>query len=108
MRPNLLVHVLHYKKAKQLNDELFLHLNRKSEVRISKDLYEFYLIYNQKSLKLILNVSSQVALLLFGATKLPEIGKALGKSIKEFRKGIQTEEKNIENKQGGDEKKNSS
>ncbi|MGD0877598.1 MAG: twin-arginine translocase TatA/TatE family subunit [Anaerolineales bacterium] len=28
-----------------------------------------------------------VAFLLFGATKLPEIGRSLGKSISEFRKG---------------------
>ena len=34
-----------------------------------------------------------VALLLFGAARLPEIGKAMGKSIKEFKKGMQGEEK---------------
>ncbi len=28
-----------------------------------------------------------IILLLFGATKLPEIARALGKSIKEFKKG---------------------
>ncbi len=29
-----------------------------------------------------------VALLIFGPKKLPEIGSAIGKSIKEFRKGV--------------------
>ena len=29
-----------------------------------------------------------ICLLVFGATKLPEIGKALGKTIKEFKKSI--------------------
>jgi len=28
-----------------------------------------------------------IILLIFGATKLPDIGRALGKSIKEFKKG---------------------
>ena len=30
-----------------------------------------------------------VALLIFGAAKLPEIGKALGRSLSEFKKGMQ-------------------
>ncbi|MDD5216980.1 MAG: twin-arginine translocase TatA/TatE family subunit [Candidatus Omnitrophica bacterium] len=30
-----------------------------------------------------------IALLLFGASRLPEIGRALGKSISEFKKGLQ-------------------
>jgi sec-independent protein translocase protein TatA len=37
-----------------------------------------------------------ICLLLFGARRLPEIGRALGKTIKEFKKGlkeIDTEEK---------------
>ncbi|MEK6715854.1 MAG: twin-arginine translocase TatA/TatE family subunit [Candidatus Omnitrophota bacterium] len=29
-----------------------------------------------------------ICLLIFGAAKLPEIGKALGKTIKEFKKSI--------------------
>lgn len=29
-----------------------------------------------------------ICLLIFGATKLPEIGRALGKTIKEFKKSI--------------------
>tara|TARA_B100000809_G_C14667806_1_gene362045 strand:- start:311 stop:499 length:189 start_codon:yes stop_codon:yes gene_type:complete len=38
-----------------------------------------------------------IALLLFGAKKLPEIGSSLGKAIKEFRK-TQTDDSNSENK----------
>ena len=29
-----------------------------------------------------------ICLLIFGASKLPEIGKALGKTIQEFKKGM--------------------
>ncbi|MBN1621308.1 MAG: twin-arginine translocase TatA/TatE family subunit [Endomicrobiales bacterium] len=35
-----------------------------------------------------------VALLLFGASRLPEIGKALGKSISEFKKAFHGDDKN--------------
>ena len=35
-----------------------------------------------------------VALLLFGASRLPEVGRSLGKSIREFKKAFQGEEKN--------------
>jgi len=38
-----------------------------------------------------------IALLLFGAKKLPEIGSSLGKAIKEFRK-TQNDDSNSENK----------
>ncbi|MFC1501346.1 twin-arginine translocase TatA/TatE family subunit [Elusimicrobiota bacterium] len=34
-----------------------------------------------------------LALLLFGASKLPAIGRAIGQSIKEFKKGFQGENK---------------
>ena len=37
-----------------------------------------------------------IALLLFGAKKLPEIGSSLGKAIKEFRK-TQSDDSNSEN-----------
>ena len=47
-----------------------------------------------------------IALLLFGATKLPEVGKALGKAIKEFKKAIQPEDK--EDKPGDEEDKKQS
>lgn len=30
-----------------------------------------------------------IALLVFGAARLPEIGRALGKSLSEFKKGMQ-------------------
>ncbi|MCB4790289.1 MAG: twin-arginine translocase TatA/TatE family subunit [Elusimicrobia bacterium] len=33
-----------------------------------------------------------IALLLFGSTKLPGIGKSLGKSIREFKKAVSSEE----------------
>ena len=33
-----------------------------------------------------------VALLLFGSTRLPEIGKSLGKAIREFKKAMNGEE----------------
>lgn len=36
-----------------------------------------------------------IALLLFGAARLPEVGRAIGKAIHEFKKGI---------KESGDEK----
>jgi len=38
-----------------------------------------------------------IALLLFGAKKLPEIGSSLGNAIKEFRK-TQSDDSNSENK----------
>lgn len=34
-----------------------------------------------------------IVLLLFGAKKLPELSRALGQSLKEFRKGREEEEK---------------
>ncbi len=40
-----------------------------------------------------------IILLLFGAKKLPEIGRALGKALREFRKTSQ-EIKDDENKEG--------
>jgi sec-independent protein translocase protein TatA len=33
-----------------------------------------------------------ICLLIFGATKLPEIGQALGKTIKEFKKALKEED----------------
>jgi TatA/E family protein of Tat protein translocase len=43
-----------------------------------------------------------IALLLFGAAKLPEIGRALGKALSEFKKGTQEfkEEKGDDEKSG--------
>ncbi|MFA4992151.1 MAG: twin-arginine translocase TatA/TatE family subunit [Candidatus Omnitrophota bacterium] len=34
-----------------------------------------------------------ICLLVFGAGKLPEIGKSIGKAIREFKKGMKDEEK---------------
>lgn len=45
-----------------------------------------------------------IALLLFGARRLPEIGKALGKAINEFKKAYQGEEKKEENNSEQDNK----
>jgi sec-independent protein translocase protein TatA len=39
-----------------------------------------------------------VVLLLFGAKKLPEIGRALGEGIKEFKKAIQGKDDSEERK----------
>jgi sec-independent protein translocase protein TatA len=47
-----------------------------------------------------------VALLFFGPGRLPEIGGALGKGIRDFRKAFEGEEKEkIESDQSGGEKK---
>jgi len=40
-----------------------------------------------------------VALIVFGPSKLPEIGKALGKGIKEFKSGVTDEAKKPEEQQ---------
>ncbi|MCM8788504.1 MAG: twin-arginine translocase TatA/TatE family subunit [Candidatus Omnitrophica bacterium] len=45
-----------------------------------------------------------IVLLLFGAKRLPEIGRAFGKAIGEFRKGLKEVEKNIEQKEEKDNK----
>ena len=50
-----------------------------------------------------------IALLLFGAAKLPEIGRALGKALSEFKKGVkeiseETEEKDKDKDKGEDKK----
>jgi sec-independent protein translocase protein TatA len=37
-----------------------------------------------------------IVLLLFGAARLPEIARSLGKSIHEFKKGIKEVEKDVE------------
>jgi sec-independent protein translocase protein TatA len=42
-----------------------------------------------------------VGLLLFGSSKLPDVGKALGRSIREFKKAYQGEEEKKDNKNDG-------
>lgn len=46
-----------------------------------------------------------ILLLLFGAKKLPEIGSALGKAIKEFRRAGKETEDEKHTKNSSDEKK---
>ncbi len=46
-----------------------------------------------------------VLLLLFGATRIPQIARSLGKSASEFKKGIRESEEN-ESKSSEEEKKN--
>lgn len=40
-----------------------------------------------------------IILIIFGAGKLPQIGKALGSGIKEFKQAVNTDEKKTEEKQ---------
>lgn len=49
-----------------------------------------------------------VALVLFGAKKLPEVGKALGSFVKEFRKASQDITESITLEDQGPNKKNES
>lgn len=44
-----------------------------------------------------------ILLLLFGAAKLPELAKSLGKAKKEFEKGIKGEEENKGKEESGKE-----
>ena len=37
-----------------------------------------------------------IALLLFGAKRLPEIARSLGRSIQEFKKGLKSAEKELD------------
>lgn len=46
-----------------------------------------------------------VILIIFGAGKLPEIGKGLGKAIKGFKESVKEEEKGLEDAKKIDEKK---
>ncbi len=47
-----------------------------------------------------------IILILFGASRLPELARSLGSSVKEFRKGTQ-EEPEISKKEKSEEKKES-
>ncbi len=49
-----------------------------------------------------------IALLLFGSSRLPEVGRALGKTIREFKRSVSdTEETKDEAKDHADEQKRS-
>lgn len=43
-----------------------------------------------------------IVLIIFGAKKLPEIGKALGRSLMEFRKGMKEAKKELEEEEEKD------
>lgn len=45
-----------------------------------------------------------IALLLFGAKRLPEVGKALGNSIREFKKAFQGDDSSSDKKDDGEKK----
>lgn len=47
-----------------------------------------------------------IALLLFGAKKLPDIGRSLGKAINEFKKGMSGDEEKKEDKGNKDGESN--
>jgi sec-independent protein translocase protein TatA len=46
-----------------------------------------------------------ILLLLFGGSKLPQLAKSIGSSVKELRKGVQDETKNTETKGGANQSK---
>ena len=46
-----------------------------------------------------------VALLIFGAARLPQIGRALGKTISEFKKGLKEGESDTEKTEGSEKDK---
>ena len=48
-----------------------------------------------------------VVLIIFGAGKLPEVGDALGKGIKSFRKSVKEPDKNAEDGSDDEEKDDS-
>ena len=45
-----------------------------------------------------------VALLFFGAGRLPEVGRAMGKALREFKKGMQAFTDDFDGKSGKDMK----
>lgn len=51
-----------------------------------------------------------VIVLIFGASRIPKLGKSLGESVKEFKKGMRGEEKTengeAEDEKGGEQDKN--
>ena len=46
-----------------------------------------------------------IILLLFGATKLPKIGKSMGEAIRGFKKSVKDEDEDEDKKEEGEEKK---
>ncbi len=46
-----------------------------------------------------------LALVLFGASRLPGVGRALGKTFREFKKALEGDDKDSKEEPGNDEKK---
>ncbi|MFQ5917636.1 MAG: twin-arginine translocase TatA/TatE family subunit [Candidatus Binatia bacterium] len=49
-----------------------------------------------------------IALIIFGPGKLPQIGSGLGKAIRDFKKGVSSEDSDEEPKEEGSAKKDDS
>jgi sec-independent protein translocase protein TatA len=43
-----------------------------------------------------------IALVLFGGSKIPELGRSLGQAIREFKRGVESPDAGPEPKPGGD------
>lgn len=49
-----------------------------------------------------------IALIIFGPGKLPQIGSGLGKAIRDFKKGVSSEESDEDGKEEGSSRKDDS
>lgn len=45
-----------------------------------------------------------ILVLIFGATKIPQIARSMGKSVSEFKKGIHESSQEVKDKKDGEEK----
>jgi sec-independent protein translocase protein TatA len=48
-----------------------------------------------------------IALVLFGGSKIPDLGRSLGQAIREFKKGVETPDVAAEPKEGAERPKDS-
>jgi sec-independent protein translocase protein TatA len=48
-----------------------------------------------------------IALVLFGGSKIPDLGRSLGQAIREFKKGVESPETGPDAKDGGDRRRDS-
>jgi sec-independent protein translocase protein TatA len=46
-----------------------------------------------------------IALVLFGGSKIPDLGRSLGQAIREFKKGVESSDSPSEPREGGDRTK---